>query len=123
MTKQQVLAEWGNRRGVCRSCRRATWYFNYAPFTPEGTGVVFDMGRVVHVFTVWKPSGWRTTRGLELGDDVSEASRIHGSLDRRQCTLYYALIEPSRRAQSVFYVFGGEIWAFGLTKQGASPCL
>jgi hypothetical protein len=122
-TKGQVLAEWGERHGVCRSCRRTTWYFNYEPFTPEGTGVVFERGRVVHVFTVWQPSGWHTRQGLELGDDASEASRVYGSLDRRQCTFYYALLEPSRRAQSVFYVFDGEIWAFGLTERDASPCL
>ena len=123
MTKRQVLAKWGERHGICRSCRRETWYFNYEPFTPEGTGVVFDRGRVVHVFTVWQPSGWRTPEGLELGDDVSEASRVYGSLDRRECTRYYALVQPGRGAQNVFYVFEGEIWGFGLTERNASPCL
>jgi hypothetical protein len=123
MTKRQVLAEWGDRHGVCRSCRRETWYFNYAPFTPDGAGVVFERGNVVHVFTVWQPRGWRTPQGLELGDDPSEASRVYGSLDRHQCTRYYALLLPSRGARSVFYVFDAEIWGFGLTEPNASPCL
>jgi hypothetical protein len=123
MTKKQVLAEWGQRHGVCRNCPRKTWYFNYKPFTPEGTGVVFEQGRVVHAFTVWQPPGWRTPEGLELGDNSSEASRVYGSLDRRQCTFYYALLQPGRRAQSVFYVFEDEIWGFGLTTPHASPCL
>jgi hypothetical protein len=123
MTKKQVLAEWGKRHGVCRSCRRETWYFNYEPFTPEGTGVVLERGRVVHAFTVWQPPGWRTPEGLALGDPSSEASRVYGSLDRRSCTSYHALLEPGRRAQSVFYVFEDEIWGFGLTKPNASPCL
>jgi hypothetical protein len=123
MTKDQVLAEWGQRHGVCRSCRRETWYFNYEPFTPEGTGVVFQRGRVVHAFTVWQPKGWRTPQGLELGDDASEASRVYGSLDRRRCTGYHALLEPGPSAQSVFYVFREEIWGFGLTRPDASPCL
>jgi len=123
MTKKHVLAEWGQRHGVCRNCPRKTWYFNYKPFTPEGTGVVFERGRVVHAFTVWQPPGWGTPEGLELGDPSSEASRVYGSLDRRQCTFYYALLQPGRRAQSVFYVFEDEIWGFGLTKPHASPCL
>ena len=123
MTKKEVLAAWGKRHGVCRGCRRETWYFNYEPFTPEGAGVVFERGRVVHAFTVWQPAGWRTPQGLALGDPSSEASRVYGSLDRRQCTFYHALLQPGRRAQSVFYVFRNEIWGFGLTKPNASPCL
>jgi hypothetical protein len=123
MSKQDVLAAWGKRHGVCRGCPRETWYFNYRPFRPEGTGVVFERGRVVHAFTVWQPSGWRTPQGLALGDPSSEASRVYGALDRRQCTFYYALLEPGRRAQSVIYVFEDEIWGFGLTELDASPCL
>jgi hypothetical protein len=123
MTKDEVIAAWGKRHGVCRSCPRETWYFNYRPFEPEGTGVVFERGRVVHVFTVWQPRGWATPQGLGLGDPASEATRIYGALDRRQCTFYYALLDPGRRAQSVFYVYEDEIWAFGLTEPDASPCL
>jgi hypothetical protein len=123
MTKDEVSAAWGKRHGVCRSCPRQTWYFNYRPFMPEGTGVVFERGRVVHVFTVWQPQGWATPQGLELGDPASEATRVYGALDRRQCTFYYALLDPGRGAQSVFYVFENEIWGFGLTEPNASPCL
>jgi hypothetical protein len=46
MTKAEVGANWGDRRGVCRECRRTTWYFNYRPFQPQGAGVVFERGRV-----------------------------------------------------------------------------
>jgi hypothetical protein len=123
MTRKQVLAEWGERHGVCRNCRQETWYFNYEPFTPEGTGVVFERGRVVHAFTVWQPDGWRTREGLRLGDPSSGASLVYGSLDRRRCTSYHALLHPGHRAQSVFYVFRDAIWGFGLTKPDASPCL
>jgi hypothetical protein len=123
MTKKQVLAEWGDRHGVCRSCSRTTWYFNYAPFTPQGSGVVFRQGRVVHVFTVWRPSGWRTPEGLTLGDPASDVSRIYGSLDRRACTGYYALLKPGKHVDNVFYVFRDKVWGFGLTLPDASPCL
>jgi hypothetical protein len=123
MTKQDVLAAWGKRHGVCRGCRRETWYFNYRPYYPEGAGVVFERAKVVHVFTVWGPQGWRTARGLVLGAPVSDVSRYYGSLDRRQCTFYYALLLPGKRAQSVFYVFHDRLWGFGLTKPQASPCL
>jgi hypothetical protein len=123
MTPAQVLRAWGKRHGVCRICPDRTWYFNYRPFTPEGAGVVFRRGRVVHVFTVWRPSGWKTPEGLVLGAPASDVSRMYGSLDRRPCTSYHALLRPGKRVESVFYVFRDKVWGFGLILKNASPCL
>jgi hypothetical protein len=123
MTKGAVLAAWGKEHGVCRKCPRETWYFNYRPFHPEGVGVVFDRGRVVHVFTIWRPAGWRTLEGVFLGAPASDVSRVYGSLDQRHCTFYDALLQPGERSQSVFYVFRDRVWGFGLTEPDASPCL
>jgi hypothetical protein len=123
MTPAQVLQAWGKRHGVCRTCVDRTWYFNYRPFTPEGAGAVFRRGRVVHVFTVWRPSGWKTPEGLVLGAPASDVSRIYGSLDRRPCTSYHALLKPGKRVESVFYVFRAKLWGFGLILKNASPCL
>lgn len=123
MTKLDVLDVWGERHGVCTDCPRETWYFNYQPFAPQGAGVVFQRDHVAHVFTVWRPAGWRTVQGLTLGAPASDVARLYGSLDRRQCTFYYALLQPTRRAQSVFYIFRDKVWGFGLTRPDASPCL
>jgi hypothetical protein len=123
MMPAQVLQIWGKRHGVCRKCVDRTWYFNYRPFTPEGAGVVFRGGRVAHVFTVWRPAGWKTPAGLALGAPASDVSRIYGSLDRRPCTNYHALLKPGKRVESVFYVFRDKVWGFGLILKNASPCL
>ena len=123
MTQAQVLSAWGKRHGVCRDCKKPTWYFNDKPFEPQGTGVVFDHGRVAHTFTVWRPIGWKTPQGLFLGADASDVSRIYGSLDERACASYSALLLPGKRVTSVFYVFRDRVWGFGLMKPGASPCL
>lgn len=128
MTKADVTTQWGSRHGVCRECARTTWYFNYRPFEPQGVGVVFERDRVAHVFTVWRPNGWRTARGLTLGAPASEISKTYGPLDRRECgrgmpSPYYALVRPGLRAQTAFYVFRDRLWGFGLTVPDASPCL
>jgi hypothetical protein len=123
MTSADVTRVWGKRHGVCRSCPEKTWYFNYIPFTPQGTGVVFRQGRVVNAFTVWRPSGWRTPEGLVLGAPASDVSRVYGSLERRSCTGYYAFLQPGKRADNAFYVFRDRVWGFGLTLPDASPCL
>jgi hypothetical protein len=85
--------------------------------------VVFRRGRVMHVFTVWRPSGWKTPEGLVLGAPASDVSRMYGSLDRRPCTSYHALLKPGKRVESVFYVFRDKVWGFGLILKNESPCL
>ncbi len=123
MTKADVLRLWGKRHGVCRDCPRETWYFNYRPFNAEGAGVVFRRSRVVHVFTVWRPRGWRTVDGLALGAPETEISEATVVVDEHRCPGYVALVSAGRSAQTVFYAYRHRLWGFGLVRPGASPCL
>ncbi len=123
MTKQDVRRVWGASFGRCRGCKNETWYFNYRPFYPEGAGVAFEGKRVVHVFTLWQPKGWRTAGGLALGAAEAEVTRLHPAAVRQACGRYSALVLYGRRAQSAFYVYQGELWGFGLLRPGATPCL
>ncbi|HEX2045257.1 MAG TPA: hypothetical protein VHF23_06490 [Gaiellaceae bacterium] len=123
MTRGEVLDTWGARHGVCRDCREEIWYFNERPFRPEGTGVVFEDGRVAHAFTVWQPQGWFTPEGLELGDAVGEVGAAYGELTERACSAYSALVLEHDDAAAVFYVYEDELWGFGLVTPGRSPCL
>ena len=123
MPQDEVLAAWGDQHGVCKDCKSATWYFNYKPFMPQGTGVIFEKGRVAQAFTVWRPTGWKTPDGLFLAADASDVARTYGSLDKRQCGRYEALLLPGRKVTSVFYVFRDKVWGFGLMRPDASPCL
>jgi len=123
MTKADVRRTWGSSYGRCRDCDRETWYFNYRPFTAQGAGVVFERGRVDQAFTVWRPEGWRTARGLVLGAAEAEVTRLYGPLERRECAGYAALVLPAAKASTAFYVHEGELWGFGLTRRGESPCV
>jgi hypothetical protein len=123
MTQADVLRAWGNRHGVCRDCARPTWYFNYRPFEPQGTGIVFERRRVVRVFTVWRPDGWRSGSGLVLGDDAGKVSEVEGPYREERCPNYKALVVRTGKVESVFYVFHGRLWAFGLMRAGRSPCV
>ena len=92
MTSAQVRDAWGSRYGVCRDCEgRTTWYFNRVRFKPEGAGVELRRGRVAAVFTLWKPSGWRTRDGLTLGDPEA---RITGGLRRADADRVRRLLGP-----------------------------
>jgi hypothetical protein len=122
MTGGQVKAAWGSRFGRCRSCPRPTWYFNYRSFSPRGAGVEFARGRVSALFTLWSPRGWRTRRGLHLGDDAGRITELYGPLARAECGVYTAHLLRRGRTVSVFYETGDRVWAFALLRFPASPC-
>jgi hypothetical protein len=123
MTPAQVRAEWGSRHGVCRDCgARTTWYFNRERFHPQGTGVELRGGRVVAVFTLWKPPGWRTSAGLVLGEPEARITETYDALTRVECGGYAALTMRTSRAVTAFYVYEGRLWGFGLGRPDALVC-
>ena len=121
-TKAEVERLWGRAYGVCRGCPAETWYFNYFAFQPRGAGVEFRRGSVAAVFTLYQPPGWRTTRGVALGDSVARVTTVYGALLRRDCGGYAALVLPGRGATTAFYVLDDRLWAFGLARTGLPLC-
>jgi hypothetical protein len=116
-----VEARWGTRHGRCRSCRATTWYFN-TPFKPQGVGVELRRGRAVAYFTIWKPTGWRTDKGLRLGDPVPRVTEVYGPMTRLECGTYYALTLETARTLTAFYVVDGKLWGFGLMRPDVPAC-
>ena len=121
-TTQQVRAAWGSHYGICRDCRKPTWYFNYRRFEPQGAGVTFRRGRAVALFTLWSPPDWRTNHGLAIGDPAARVAGIYGSRLRVPCTDYYALTIPSHRVITAIYVFDNQVWGFALLARGLRVC-
>jgi hypothetical protein len=121
-TQAQVRAAWGTRFGRCRDCLQPTWYFTYKDFQPQGAGVSFLKGRASALFTIWSPPGWRTNRGLTVGDPEARVAALYGALPRTECGTYAALVLRRGRVDTQFYVYKGAVWGFGLTRAGAPPC-
>jgi hypothetical protein len=122
-SERTVKKAWGPRVGLCRHCRERTLYFTYVPFAPQGAGAVFRAGRAVALFTLWSPSGWRTDRGIRLGDPVVRVRSRYHPLGRRRCRGYYALTLSRETTVTAFYVLDGKVWGFGLSRVGAPLCL
>jgi hypothetical protein len=117
-----IEARWGERHGICRDCRRPTWYFNSRPYRPQGVGVELRNGRAVAFFTLWRPQGWRTNRNLRLGDPVARVTEIYGPLPRLECGTYYALTLEAARTRTAFYVVDDKLWGFGLMRPVVPAC-
>lgn len=122
-TAAEVKAIWGSRFGRCRSCSGTTWYFNLRPFQPQGAGVELLNGRVAAVFTLWSPPGWRTTRGLRLGDGSARVTSLYRPVGRFTCSeRLTALTVASGTTITAFYVLDEQLWGFGLVRAGVSVC-
>ncbi len=121
-TTAQVRSAWGPRFGVCRDCRARTWYFNLRKFEPQGAGVTFRRGRVVALFTVWSPPGWRTDRGLRIDDPAVRIAGLYGPLLRVNCGTYAAMTLRRGRTTTSVYVVDERVWGFGLSRPGQPVC-
>jgi len=121
-TAADVRREWGRAHGACVGCPIRTWYFTYRRFTQPGAGVEFRGGRVVAIFTLWSPPGWRTSSGLVLGASETEVSATAGAVERLQCGTYAALVHRGANAVTAYYLVDGRLWGFGLGRPDAAVC-
>jgi hypothetical protein len=121
-TPAEVRAAWGTAYGRCRNCADETWYFTYAKFAPAGAGVSFRRGRTISIFTLWAPTGWRTSRGLAIGDAEERVTDLYGPLLTTHCTNYDALVASRAGRQTVIFVRDGTVWGFALSSAVVPAC-
>lgn len=121
-TETQVRAAWGPHVGVCRDCRHRTLYFTYGKFNQVGTGAEFVRGRAVALYTLWIPTGWRTDKGVRLGDTQLTVNGIYGALPRFECGHYNVLVQRRAGVVSAFCFKGDLLWAFVLQRPSEPVC-
>lgn len=120
-----VEATWGTDYTVCTTCTQTTWYFTY-PTKPVGAAVIFDKtDRAIAVFTLGTPFGWRSEKGLPLGDDVHSLTALYPApqMAWKSCIGYSAL--SARRGTTVtsIYTQAEVVYGFALTVPGRSVCV
>jgi hypothetical protein len=121
-TETQVRAAWGPHVGVCRGCKHRTLYFTYGKFNQVGTGAEFVRGRAVALYTLWVPTGWRTDRGVRLGDAPLSVNGVYGTMPRVECGHYSALVQRRGTVTSGFYFKDDLLWAFALQRSSEPVC-
>src|SRR5918911_1196002 len=98
-TPKQVERAWGRFHGTCRNCAQRTWYFTHR-----------------------QPPGWRTSRGLALGDASAQVTALYGILPQTPCNGYVAYTLTGRNSVTAFYVAGDSLWGFGLMRPPVPVC-
>ena len=117
-----VRAHWGSRWRLCAVCPRTTWLYTYPRSTTSGAAVSFRSGRVVAVFTLGVPRGWRTTRGVTLGDPAEKIQDVYGTLGWSRCIGYGALSIRSGKSVASIYTYGESVYGFALTLPNEPVC-
>jgi len=121
-SRQDVRALLGSSYGICRGCRRLTWYFTYEPFAQQGLAVEFERGGVTAVYTLSRPRGWHAPRGLRFGATPLTVHDRVGTLRTVSCDGYIALVRDSFGARTAYFLYAGRLWGFGLFRHSATPC-
>ena len=121
-TQAEVTARWGTRHTRCTVCTRPTWLYTYGTGSPAGAAVSFRSGRVSAVFTLGVPRGWRTTRGVALGDPADKVLRVYGALPWSRCIGYGAVSIRRPGVVSSIYTFGESVYGFALTLPSEPVC-
>ncbi len=121
-TQASVRAKWGDRHTLCSVCRRPTWLYTYRGSRIAGAAVAFRNGRVAAVFTLGVPRGWRTSRGVSLGDPADKVHSVYGSLPWSRCVGYGAVSIRSGGAVASIYTYGESVYGFALTLPSEPVC-
>jgi hypothetical protein len=121
-TQAAVRARWGRSYRLCTVCARPTWMYTYRTGSPVGAAVTFRGGRVAAVFTLGSPLGWRTTKGLAVGDDSDTVDDVYGRLTWHRCLGYGALSMRRGSVVTSIYTEGEKVYGFALTRPGEPVC-
>jgi hypothetical protein len=110
------------RSTPCSVCERPTRLFLNDKLV--GLAVTYgESGRVVAVFTLGAPHGWRTASGLALGQPLQVILELYGEAVRgTQCVGYIAWSMRSRNVVTSFYSDGDAVYGFALTLPGEDVC-
>ena len=121
-TKAEVRARWGARSTLCSVCRRPTWLYSYRGSGTTGAAVSFRGERVVAVYTLGVPRGWRTSRGVALGDPATKVHSVYGALPWSRCIGYGALSIRRPGVVASIYTYGESVYGFALTLPTEPVC-
>lgn len=121
-TQQKVQAVWGHHYDVCGHCKDRTWLYEYRGPEPLGAAVRFQRNRVVAVFSLGSPVGWKTTNGLNMGDPISSVYSQYPSVGTTRCIGFDAITTKIGTSVMAFYSAAGVIYGFAMVVPKMTVC-
>ena len=121
---QRVKNLWGQNYKVCqgRHCPYPTWYYIYPKGDPVGASVRFRNGKVVTIFTLGATTGWHTSEGLAIGEQIDRVSELYGKIAWSNCIGYAAMSMRTGEAVTSIYSYGQSVYGFALSRPNEPVC-
>ena len=83
----------------------------------------FRNGKVVTIFTLGSPTGWRTAEGLMIGEQVDRVSQLYGKLTWSTCIGYGAMSMRTNARRSPRSTSTGQaVYGFALSRPNEPVC-
>jgi hypothetical protein len=119
---QQVRKVWGTSYQTCKYCNDPTWLYEYKGSEPLGAAVRFENGKVVAVFSLGSPAGWRTNKGLYMGDPIQNVYEHYPQTGTTRCIGFDAITVKTGRYITAFYSAAGVIYGFAIVVPSMTVC-
>ena len=122
-TAARVKSVWGWNYKLCPDCKGIYWYYLYTHGDALGAAVKFNKaGKVVAVFTLGSPNGWRTKEGLGMGEQIDKVTSLYGQVGWHACIGYGAMSMRSRSSVTSIYTSGAVVYGFAITAPAEPIC-
>jgi hypothetical protein len=84
--------------------------------------VRFEHGKVVAVFSLGSPSGWRTNSGLYIGDPIGNVYQHYATTGTTRCIGFDAITVRTGKTITAFYSAAGVIYGFAIVVPSLTVC-
>lgn len=121
-TGQRVRAVWGNNFTACGYCTDTTWLYEYRGGEPLGAAARFEKNKLVAVFSLGSPAGWKTDKGLYMGDPISNVYQYYGGTATTRCIGFDAITARIGKSVTAFYSAAGVVYGFAMVVPGMTVC-
>ncbi len=121
-TEQRVRAVWGNSFTSCGYCKDTTWLYEYRGGEPLGAAARFRNNRLVAVFSLGSPAGWKTDKGLFMGDPIANVYQYYPSTGTTRCIGFDAITAKTGKSVTAFYSAAGVVYGFAMVVPGMTVC-
>jgi hypothetical protein len=121
-TEQRVKAVWGNQFDTCTYCKDTTWLYTYQFGEPLGAAARFENNKVVALFSLGSPAGWKTDKGIAMGDPISNVYQYYPSTGTTRCVGFDAITAKTGKAVTAFYSAAGVVYGFAIVTPTMTVC-
>jgi hypothetical protein len=121
-TEQRVRAVWGSSFTACGYCKDTTWLYEYRGGEPLGAAARFENGKLVAVFSLGSPAGWKTDKGLYMGDPIENVYQYYPATGTTRCIGFDAITAKTGKSVTAFYSAAGVVYGFAMVIPGMTVC-